>query len=153
MGGEGRKIVAVNRQARHLYHLMEGVEAGLVLEGQEVKSLRAGRATLTDAFARVMNGEAYLLNATIPPYGLSPRGRPYDPKRKRKLLLHRKEIDHLAGRARERGLTLVPTELYFRHGVAKATVAVAKARRAWDKREAIKKRDEERRIRKKGYRG
>src|SRR5262249_59809400 len=125
------KLIADNRRARHDYHLLDRQEAGLVLTGTEVKSLRAGRVTLAQAFAEVRDGEAWLVGAEIATYEQGNRAN-HDPTRPRKLLLHRREIDRLYGQVREKGLTLVPTRLYFKDGRAKVERALARreARRA-----------------------
>ncbi len=134
--------VATNRRARHEYELFEPVEAGLALAGWEVKSLRAGRASLAEAFARVERGEAFLYNLHIPPYPQAAMpGRVMEPARTRKLLLHRREIARMAGQSQRKGFTLVPVELYFKRGIAKVSIAVAKAKKLWDKRDAVQKRE------------
>jgi len=141
-----RQTVVTNRRARKDYHIEDTLEAGLKLTGTEVKSLRLGRASLQDAYAAVENGEIWLFNMHIAAY--EPAGRfNHQPKRRRKMLLHRKEIDYLFGRTRERGYTLIPLRVYFHHGWAKVDIAVAKGKRQYDKREDMKKREAERRIR------
>jgi SsrA-binding protein len=132
--------VATNRQARHRYHLLDSWEAGLMLTGTEVKSLREGKAQIKDGYAAVRDGEVWLHNVHIPPYGPAAREN-HDPERSRKLLLHRREIERLAGRARERGLTIVPTRLYFSDGRAKVEIALARGKDVGDKRQAIKERE------------
>jgi SsrA-binding protein len=144
-GDEAQKVIASNRRARHDYEVLERVEAGLVLVGPEVKSLRAGKASLTDSYALIRRGEAFLENLHISPYPQAGRENP-DPKRERKLLLHRKEISRLAGRVAERGLTLVPLSLYFREGRVKVELALARGRRQHDKREAIRERETDREL-------
>jgi SsrA-binding protein len=144
-GSDERKAIATNRRARYEYEVLERVEAGLVLLGPEVKSLRAGKASLTDSFATIRRGEAFLHNLHIPPYPQAGRENP-DPKRDRKLLLHRAEIARLEGRVAERGLTLVPLSLYFRDGRAKVELALARGRRQHDKREAIRERESDREL-------
>ncbi|MGH3446824.1 MAG: SsrA-binding protein SmpB [Nocardioidaceae bacterium] len=139
----GRKLVAQNRKARHEYHIEDTFEAGLVLNGTEVKSLRAGRASLSEAFADITDGEAWLHNAHIPEYTQGTWNN-HAPRRKRKLLLNRHEIDKLAHRVSERGLTIVPLSLYFKDGRAKVEIALAKGKKTYDKRQAIAKRDMER---------
>ncbi len=139
----GRKAVAQNRRARHDYDIGDTFEAGLVLTGTEVKSLRAGRASLGESYAEVTDGEVWLLNAHIPEY-LQGTWNNHAPRRKRKLLLHRAEIEKIAQRVNERGLTLVPLAIYFKDGRAKVEVALAKGRKTYDKRQAIAKRDTER---------
>jgi SsrA-binding protein len=134
--------VATNRQASYRYHLLEKYECGLVLTGTEVKSLREGKAQLKDSYAVVRDGEVWLIGLYIPPYGPAARDN-HDPERPRKLLLHRSEIDRLVGRTRERGLTLVPTRIYFagRRSRAKVEIALARGKDLYDKRESIRKRE------------
>ncbi len=139
----GRKLIAQNRKARHEFFIEDVVEAGLVLTGTEVKSLRAGRATLVDAFAEISDGEVWLHGAHIPEY-LQGTWNNHAPRRKRKLLLHRKEIDKMASRVNERGLTVVPLSMYFKDGRAKVELALAKGKRTYDKRQVLAKRDAER---------
>jgi SsrA-binding protein len=151
------RTVTVNRKARHDYFIEETVEAGLVLKGSEVKSLRDGRANLKDSFARVDRGEAVLVNAHISPYDPAARDG-HEPTRSRKLLLHRREIDRLAGKVKEKGLTLVPLRLYFNaRGRAKVELGLARGKRQYDKRQAIKereaRRETERALRSGGRRG
>jgi len=141
----GTKLVTENRRARHDYQLLERVEAGLVLTGTEVKSLREGRASLARAYGEVRGGELWLVGAHIASYG-SAGYASHDPDRDRKLLLHRREIDRLAGRVAERGLTLVPTRLYFRDGRAKVEIALARGKELRDKRRDIAEREAERQI-------
>ena len=136
-------VVTVNRKARHDYEILETFEAGMVLTGSEVKSLRDGRVNLKDSFARVDRGEVFLMNAHISPYAAANRFG-HEPERTRKLLLRREEIDKLAGKVNERGLTLVALRIYFKRGRAKIELGLARGRRAYDKREAIKKREMER---------
>ena len=137
--------VATNRQARFKYHLLERWEAGIVLEGSEVKSLRAGKANLKDAYATLRDGEVWLQNCHIAPYAPA-AGEGHDPERPRKLLLHRKEIERLIGKTQERGLTLIPTRMYFAGPHAKVELALAKGKEQRDKREAIRERDQRREI-------
>jgi SsrA-binding protein len=134
--------VATNRQASYRYHLLEKWECGLVLTGTEVKSLREGKAQLKDSYAVVRDGEVWLIGFYIPPYGPAAREN-HDPERPRKLLLHRSEIDRLVGRTHERGLTLVPTRVYFAgpRSRAKVEIALARGKDLYDKRESIRKRD------------
>ncbi len=139
----GRRIVATNRKARREYHVLDSWEAGLVLAGPEVKSLRAGRLSFKDAFARVDRGEVWLYNLHISPYDSANRWN-QDPERPRKLLLHHHEIQKLVGAVEEKGLTLIPLEVYFRGGYAKATLALAKGKQAYDKREKLRRRTQER---------
>jgi SsrA-binding protein len=141
----GIKIVARNRKARHEYELLEKVEAGIVLTGTEVKSLRNGKANLEDAYAEVDRDEVWLLGCDIPEY-LQANRMNHVPKRKRKLLLHRREIDKLAAKSNEKGLTLVPLSLYFKKGMAKVELSIARGRKTYDKREAIKKQEAKRDI-------
>ena len=139
------KVIAENRKARHEYHLLERYEAGLVLTGTEVKSLREGGASLQQAYADVRDGEAWLIGAHIAEYG---QGNVFnhEPDRDRKLLLHRKEIASVYGKVRERGLTLVPTRLYFKDGKVKVELALARGKEQRDKRRDIAKRDAARQI-------
>jgi SsrA-binding protein len=139
----GRKVIATNRKARHDYHVEDVVEAGLVLTGTEVKSLRAGRASLVDGFASVNQGEVWLEGVHIPQYTQGTWTN-HEPRRKRKLLLHRLEIDRLSARVREQGLTLVPLALYFQDGRAKVEIAVARGKRSYDKRQSLKERQDRR---------
>jgi SsrA-binding protein len=141
----GEKLIAENRRARHEYHLLERVEAGLVLAGSEVKSLRQGGAQLQRAFADIRDGELWLVGAHIAPYEQA-GGANHDPDRDRKLLLHRRELDSLKGKVLERGFTLVPTKLYFKDGRAKVEVALAKGKDVRDRRREIAKRDSDRQI-------
>jgi SsrA-binding protein len=139
------KIVARNRRARHEYDLMERVEAGIVLTGTEVKSLRNGRASLEDAYAEVDGGEVWLKGCDIPEY-LQGNRENHRPKRTRKLLLHRREIAKLATKTGEKGITLVPLSIYFKNGMAKIELYLARGRKTFDKREAIKNQDAKRDI-------
>ena len=143
MARTGEKLIVDNRRARHDYHLLERVEAGLVLTGTEVKSLRDGRASLQQAYAEVRGDEAWLVGAHISVYDQGNREN-HDPDRDRKLLLRRKEIDSLAGKVRERGLTLVPTKLYFRGGRAKVELALGRGKKLRDKRRDLAKREAQR---------
>jgi len=131
------RLGAQNRKARHDYHIVDTYEAGLVLTGTEVKALRAGRASLVDGFASIDAGEAWLENVYIPEYSQGTWTN-HAPRRKRKLLLHRVEIDKLAGKSRETGYTLVPLQLYFREGRAKVEIALAKGKKEYDKRHALR---------------
>jgi SsrA-binding protein len=132
--------VATNRQASHRFTFLDRFEAGMVLTGTEVKSLREGKAQLKDGYASIRDGEVWLHNVHIPPYGPASREN-HDPERDRKLLLHRREIDRVTGRIRERGLTLVPTRIYFSGPRAKVELALARGKDAYDKREAIRTRE------------
>jgi SsrA-binding protein len=136
--------VARNRRARHEYDILETFECGLALQGSEVKSLRAGRVSIADAYARIEGGEAWLLGVHIPPYENATGFGAHDPDRRRKLLLHRGEIDELMGRTQQQSLTLVPLSIYFKDGRAKVQLALARGRRLYDKRHAIASRDAER---------
>jgi SsrA-binding protein len=141
----GTKLISENRRARHDYHLLERFEAGLVLTGTEVKSLRQGQATLQRAFGDIRDGELWLVGAHIPEYAQGNMAN-HDPDRDRKLLLHRRELDSLLGKTRERGLTLVPTRLYFKDGRVKVEIALARGKEARDKRRDIAERDARRQI-------
>jgi SsrA-binding protein len=134
-------VVASNRRARHDYDILETVECGLVLQGSEVKSLRAGRVSLQDTYARVIDGEMWLFGLHIPPYAQATGFGAHDPDRKRKLLLHRRQIDEWMGRTQQQSLTLVPLSVFFRDGRAKVELALARGRRLYDKRHAIATRD------------
>jgi len=148
--GKGkRKIgagdVASNRYASYRYELLERLECGIVLEGTEVKALRTSGAQLKDGFASMRDGELWLQSVHIPPYGPAAREN-HDPERARKLLLHRRELEHIAGRAKERGLTLVPTRIYFSGANAKVEIALARGKDLYDKRQALRDRDSKRDI-------
>ena len=136
----GLKIISNNRKARFNYFFKEFFEAGIVLYGSEVKSLRSGKANISEAYAFDMNGEIFLVNSHIPLYKESSYNN-HDPKRNRKLLLNQKEINKLIGRINREGYTLIPTKLYFKKGKAKVEIAVAKGKRLYDKRQTKKKRD------------
>jgi SsrA-binding protein len=139
------KVVAQNRRAFHDYEVLETLEAGLVLTGTEVKSLRSGKASLAEAYATVENGEAFVRQLHIPPYEQGNRFNP-DPVRARKLLLHRRQIDELRRAAEQQGHTLIPLKLYFSKGRAKLLVAVARGKKTWDKRASLADRDAKREI-------
>lgn len=141
---QGRKLVAQNKKARHDYHIGDTFEAGLVLTGTEVKSLRLGRATLTDAYATVDGGEAWLRNANIPEYEFGSWRGGHQARRSRKLLLHRREIDKIAKQVADSGRTIVPLSIYFSDGFAKVEIAVATGKKDWDKRQTITERDAQR---------
>lgn len=143
MATEPIKIITENRKARFHYTIVDEYEAGMVLLGTEVKSLRNGRAHLTDAYARITNGEVFLHQMYIGPYPFAHHFN-HDPERPRKLLLHRYEIKRLIGKVKEKGYSLIPLKVYFQKGKAKVTIALAKGKPAHDKREAIKRRDEKR---------
>ena len=145
MAEVGPKLVAQNRRARHEYEVLDTIEVGIVLLGPEVKSLRQGKASLADAYAVVRRGELWLLNAHISPYEQAGREKP-NPRRERQLLGPPPEIARLAGQVAERGLTMVPLSLYFKDGRAKAELALVRGKRQYDKRQAIRKREEERDI-------
>jgi SsrA-binding protein len=142
---KGRKVVATNRRARHDYTILDTYEAGIALTGTEVKSLRAGRVSLVDAFAQVEDGEVYLHGMHIPEYTHGTWTN-HEPRRKRKLLLHRMEINRLVGKVRESGLTLVPLSVYFSNGWAKIELGLARGKKAYDKRQTLARRDAEREI-------
>jgi SsrA-binding protein len=142
---QGLKMIARNRRARHDYHIEEVYEAGLVLTGTEVKSLRAGRASLTDGFGQVSDHEVWLHNVHIPEYTQGTWTN-HEPRRTRKLLMHRREIDKLASETTERGLTLVPLALYFKDGKAKVELALARGKRSYDKRHDLAARDAAREV-------
>jgi SsrA-binding protein len=145
-GGDGELVnICRNRRATHDYEILDRIECGLALVGTEVKSLRDGHATLEDAYARIDDGEVWLIGAEIPEYTFGNRLN-HKPKRPRKLLLHRREIDRFAGKASQKGLTLVPLRMYFKDGIAKVELAVGKGKQAHDKRESLKKADARREI-------
>lgn len=143
MSEDGRRLVASNRKARHEYEILDTWEAGLVLRGPEVKSIRAGKVAFQDAYASIDGGEVFLHSFHISPYKQANRYNE-DPIRKRKLLLNRGEIRKLIGKVEEKGLTLVPLDLYFRRGRAKMTLALARGRQLHDKREKLKRQTQER---------
>lgn len=143
MSSQNEKTIATNRKAYHEYNILEKWEAGIVLQGTEVKSLRLGRANLKDSYGRVDKGELWLVNLHISPYEQGNVWN-HEPRRPRKLLMHRREIRRLATKVNERGLTLVPLRLYFRNGRAKVEIAVARGKKVYDRREAIAKRDVDR---------
>ena len=139
------KVIATNRKAARDFHLSGRCEAGLVLTGTEIKSIRAGRVNLADGYVQPRNGELWLINVHVAPY--DPAGRHgHEPRRMRKVLLHRREIDRLISSVRERGYTIVPTRLYLKDGRAKVEIALARGKRKYDKRQVIAKRDAERDI-------
>jgi SsrA-binding protein len=135
------KVVAQNRKARHDYDVLETFECGIALQGSEVKSIRDGKVQLRDAFARVDDGEVWLHGAHVAPYAFATGSGAHDPDRRRKLLLHRREIDELTAKTQQQPLTLVPLSVYFVDGRAKVELALAKGRRRYDKRAAIAERD------------
>jgi SsrA-binding protein len=144
-GAPGDRTVASNRRARHDYQILESLEAGIRLSGSEVKSLRAGRASLAEAYGQIRDGEAWLEGMHIPPYeqGVT---KGYDPIRPRKLLLHRREIDRLLGKVKQQGLAMVPMRVYFTHGIAKLELGLGKGKREYEKRQSIARRDSEREM-------
>jgi SsrA-binding protein len=142
---QGQKIIARNRRARHDYHIEDVYEAGLVLTGTEVKSLRAGRASLVDGFGQIAGGEVWLHNVHIPEYTQGTWTN-HEPRRIRKLLMHRKEIDRLSRETAEHGLTLIPLSLYFSDGKAKVELALARGKRTYDKRHELARRDAAREV-------
>ncbi|MHB8263367.1 MAG: SsrA-binding protein SmpB [Acidimicrobiales bacterium] len=135
------RVVARNKRARYDYEILEAFECGLVLHGSEVKSLRMGQVALTDSYARIHSGEIWLVGVHIAPYTQAGAYGMHDPERSRKLLLHRKQIDTLAGKALEKSLTLIPLSIYFKDGKAKVSLALARGKRSWDKRRSIQERD------------
>ncbi len=143
-GRSGDRTVASNRLARHDYDILETFECGIVLQGSEVKSLREGKVQLSDAYARVDDGELWLIGMHVPPWLFATGFGAHDPDRRRKLLVHRKQIDELMGRTQQQALTLVPLSLYFKDGKAKVQLALARGRRLHDKRQAILSREADR---------
>jgi SsrA-binding protein len=142
---QGQKVIARNRRARHDYHIEDTYEAGVALTGTEVKSLRAGRASLAEGFAQVSDGEVWLHNVHIPEYDQGTWTN-HQPRRIRKLLLHRKEIDRMVAKTKEQGLTLVPLSLYFKDGKVKVELALARGKRTYDKRHDLARRDAAREV-------
>jgi SsrA-binding protein len=145
--GDGDRTIATNRRARHDYEILETVEAGLVLRGTEVKSLRGSHVTFKDAFATIRNDEAWLVGCHINPYSHGTDAN-HDPERDRKLLLHRREIARLSGKVAERGLTLIPLRLYFKGGRAKLEIGLARGKKLHDKRASLRERDAKREMEK-----
>lgn len=145
MGGEGIKIIAENRKARHDYFIEDKFEAGMVLKGTEVKSLRNGRANLKDSYAKILNGEVWVVNMHISPYTFAYYGN-HEPRRQRKLLLHKSEINRLYGKVNEMGYALIPLRLYFKQGKVKILLGLARGKKKHDKRESIRRRDQEREL-------
>ena len=143
---EGIQVICRNKRALHEYSILETLECGLVLKGTEVKSLREGQTSLEDAYAKIEDGELWLIGSDIPEYTFGNRLN-HKPKRPRKLLVHRREIAKFAGKASQRGFTLVPLRMYFKHGKAKVELAVAKGKQSHDKREAVKKSEAQKEIR------
>ena len=142
---EGIKIITTNKKAFHDYQIMEKLEAGLVLTGSEVKSLRQGRCNIKDSYARIMNGEAWLIGLNISSYA-DASYHDHEPERRRKLLLHKDEIKRLHRKVQEKGFTLIPLRLYFKKGMAKVEIGLATGKREYDKRQDIAKRDQEREL-------
>jgi len=142
----GIKVVSENRQARFLYEIQETYEAGIQLTGTEIKSVRAGRTNLRDGYAIVRNREVWLLNVHIAPFQGSGQYFNHEPRRTRKLLLHRREIDKLYGQLQQKGFTLVPVKLYLARGLAKVSLGLAKGKKKYDKRETIKQREAEKEM-------
>ncbi|RQH17917.1 SsrA-binding protein SmpB [Okeania hirsuta] len=141
---EGRKIISDNRQARFNYHIIETYEAGVALQGTEVKSIREGKVNLRDGYALIRNNEAWLLNVHISPYQKAGEFFNHEPRRSRRLLLHKQEIRKLIGKVEQQGLTLVPLRMYFKRGWVKVDIALAQGKKLHDKRETIKQRDDKR---------
>lgn len=141
---EGYKIVSDNRKARFLYEILETYEAGIALQGTEVKSIRAGKVNLQDAYALIRGGEAWLLNAHISPFEKASGYFNHDPRRTRKLLLHREQINKLLGQVEQKGLTLVPLKMYLKQGRVKVDIAVGRGKKLHDKRDDIRQRDDKR---------
>ena len=138
---EMNRLVASNRRARHDYEIIDTVECGIVLQGSEVKSLREGRIALQDSYARIDDGEMWLFGVHVPPYAQANGFGAHDPDRRRKLLLHRRQIDEWMGKSKQNSLTMVPLKIYFKDGRAKVELALARGRRQYDKRHAIAARD------------
>ncbi|MEA5571260.1 SsrA-binding protein SmpB [Calothrix sp. UHCC 0171] len=141
---EGFKVICDNRQARFLYEILETYEAGIQLTGTEVKSIRAGKANLQDGYALIRNGEAWLLNMHVSPYSQSSAYFNHEPRRTRKLLLHRKEIRTLVGKVEQQGLTLIPLKMYLKRGLVKVSIGLCRGKKLHDKREDMKRRDDTR---------
>jgi SsrA-binding protein len=145
MATEHKKILSENRKARHDFHIDEVIEAGIVLKGTEVKSLRNGRVNLKDSYARIKNGEMFVYQMHIGPYPFAYYNN-HEPLRPRKLLLHRREINRLYGKVNEKGATLVPLRIYFTRGKVKLALGLARGKRSYDKRDAIRRRDDQREL-------
>ncbi len=145
MSDQGIKVVARNRKAQHEYFLEDRYEAGIVLKGTEIKSVRAGQVSLQEAYVAIERGEAWLLGAHIAPYDPASEMN-HDPVRPRKLLLHRRELDSLARDVHQKGYTIVPTRMYLAHGYAKLEIALAKGKRQYDKRRKLRERDAQRQV-------
>jgi SsrA-binding protein len=142
---EGIKVVAQNRKARHNYFIEDSYEAGMVLKGTEVKALREGKVNLKDGYARIKSGELFLMDVHISPYAFGNRLN-HDPLRPRKLLMHGGEIHRLTGKVKEKGFSLIPLSIYFSHGRAKVSLALAKGKKLYDKRETLKRRAMEKEV-------
>ena len=145
MSSENIRVIATNRKARHDYLIGDTFEAGLVLTGSEIKSVRAGQVNLRDSYAVVRNGELWLINAHIAPYKQA-SSQNHEPRRDRKLLLHRREINRLVGQLQEKGLTLVPLRLYLKSSWAKVQLGLARGKKSYDKRQTLRERDDRRQI-------
>lgn len=143
---EGYKVVSDNRQARFRYEILETYEAGIELKGTEVKSIREGRVNLRDGYAVIRNGQAWLLNVHISPYQSSSEYFNHDPRRTRRLLLHKREISKLVGKVEQEGLTLIPLKMYLKRGLVKVAIGLCKGKKIYDKRETIKRRQDEREM-------
>lgn len=143
---ESYKVISDNRQARYLYEILETYEAGIELTGTEVKSIRAGKVNLQDGYALIRNGEVWLINVHISPYNASGQYFNHEPRRTRKLLLHRQEIRKLIGKVEQQGLTLVPLKMYLKRGWVKISIALGKGKKLHDKRESLKRRQDQRDI-------
>jgi len=144
----GTRIICQNRKARHEYHIEDTYEAGMVLLGPEVKSIREGRINLKDGYVEIKNGEAWLQNVHISPYSFATNTSRLDPLRPRKLLLHKRQIKKLSGKVKERGYTLIPLKVYFSNGRAKVEIALAKGKKIYDKRESLKRKTMDREFEK-----
>lgn len=142
----GIKVISDNRQARYLYHILETYEAGIELLGTEVKSIREGKLNLRDGYVLVRNGQAWLTNVHISPYTKVAEYFNHEPRRSRRLLLHKQEINKLIGQVEQKGLTLIPLKMYFKNGWIKVSIGLAKGKKIHDKRETLKRRDDERQI-------
>ncbi|NEQ49376.1 MAG: SsrA-binding protein SmpB [Leptolyngbya sp. SIO3F4] len=143
---DGFKVMADNRQARFTYEILDSYEAGIALKGTEVKSIRAGKVNLRDGYAQVKNGEVWLLNVHISPHDMTNQAYNHEPRRPRRLLLHKAEIRKLIGKVEEKGLTLVPLKLYLKKGRVKVNIAIGRGKKLHDKRESLKQKQEKRDI-------
>lgn len=144
--GDGYKVVSDNRQARYLYEILETYEAGIELKGTEVKSIREGKANLRDGYALIRNSEAWLLNVHISPHDTTSQYFNHDPRRTRRLLMHKQEIRKLIGKVEQKGLTLVPLKMYLKNGWVKISIGLGRGKKLHDKREDVKRRDDKRQI-------